>query len=319
MTTPLDRLNFLASKREIRALIAEMSSNYRSTVNILKKLYVVKLQLCPNWTDSNSLHKQWAKMLLPSHPFELTTTDPDFWIIINAPNAEYSRILRKTIVMRMEPWMEKNSGWGEWSTPDSLQYKRVITHSTHLNPIEWHLSKSARELLTDTPIKDPTLAEKITVILSEKYSDEGHIKRVNFLNYFERLRPTMLHIYGTTRLKWNDNKGALPYACKEIGLYSYKYTFAAENNAIPNYITEKLIDAILSECLCFYWGAPNSAEWIDSRAFIQLSLTDFEQDAKIVTEAIANQEWEKRIHIIRTEKCRIINDLSMFSFIQNLL
>ena len=55
----------------------------------------------------------------------------------------------------------------------------------------------------------------------------------------------------------------------------YRYTIAVENSAHDNYFTEKIIDALLSECLPFYWGCPNFATHIDPRAFITLPLNDF--------------------------------------------
>ena len=55
-------------------------------------------------------------------------------------------------------------------------------------------------------------------------------------------------------------------------------------------------------CLCFYWGCPNLESYIDSRAFIRLNLDDFESSYRIIVDAIENDEWSKRIDIIRAEQ-----------------
>ena len=69
-------------------------------------------------------------------------------------------------------------------------------------------------------------------------------------------------------------------------MFPYKYVFNCENNWERNWITEKLVDGILAECLVFYSGAPNVGDYIDRRAFVQLDLIDFEADMKKIQTAM---------------------------------
>ncbi|MBP1777768.1 MAG: hypothetical protein H6Q86_3778, partial [candidate division NC10 bacterium] len=98
-----------------------------------------------------------------------------------------------------------------------------------------------------------------------------------------------------------------------------KYTFAAESHAEKNYFTEKLVDAILSECLCFYWGCPNLSDYIDPRAYIRLDLDDFDAAAHTITTAIAQGEWERRIDFIRREKRKILEEYQVFPTLQRIV
>ena len=86
----------------------------------------------------------------------------------------------------------------------------------------------------------------------------------------------------------------------------YKYYFMCENNAEHNFITEKLWEPILCHCLCFYWGCPNVADYIDPRAFVQLDMNDFEKSFQIVKTAIAEDWWRQRLPFIKTERLKIL-------------
>ena len=46
-------------------------------------------------------------------------------------------------------------------------------------------------------------------------------------------------------------------------LYPYQYSIVMENGRYPNWITEKLIDCLLSRTIPIYWGAPNVGEYFD--------------------------------------------------------
>ena len=158
----------------------------------------------------------------------------------------------------------------------------------------------------------------LSTIQSSRYSDPGQILRIDFLKYLESNGMTV-DVYGSNDHGWKNYKGSLPYQKKDAGLLPYKYTFAAENNAIENYVTEKLVDAIVSECLCFYWGCPNVEDWIDSDAYIVLDLDDFEGSMKIIQDAIASDEWTHRIGSIRKTKHHLITELGMVPRMERLL
>lgn len=276
----------------------------------------IRIQMLCNWCRSEELHALWSKMLPKDSNIMLVSEQADYWIIINQPRAdEMVYEPSKTIVFQMEPNMDRYPGWNtEWRVPDRNRFLQVFTHASGMNNVEWDLSTDFDTLLHN-PL--PPKTELISAVFSPKYMDPGHILRVDFTKYIERTIP--IHVFGSNAFSYMHYKGSLPNHCKDNAMFPYKYHFNAENNAIPNYVTEKLFDAILAECLCFYWGCPNIEDLIDPRAYIRLELKNFEEDMQVVQDAIANDEWAERIDIIRAEKRRILTDLSLFQRIQYLL
>jgi GR25 family glycosyltransferase involved in LPS biosynthesis len=92
-----------------------------------------------------------------------------------------------------------------------------------------------------------------------------------------------------------------------------------ENNYERNFITEKLWEPILCETLVFYYGCPNVSQYIDSRAYVELDINDYEKSYNIIKKAIAEDWWSQRIDIIRQEKQRILNELAFFPTIDRII
>lgn len=59
-----------------------------------------------------------------------------------------------------------------------------------------------------------------------------------------------------------------PIEEKSEGLAAYRYSVVIENSREPGYFTEKLIDAIACETIPIYWGAPDIADYFDTRGMI---------------------------------------------------
>ena len=113
--------------------------------------------------------------------------------------------------------------------------------------------------------------------------------------------------------------GLLPFREKDRGLFPYKYTYGAENSRENNYFTEKICDAILSECLCFYHGCPNLHDFLHPESYISIDVCDHERSLEIIQSAIANNEWEKRLPYIRESKDKILNELQMLPTLERII
>lgn len=285
----------------------------------------LKILLLCNWTTTEKLMDTWNKMSKGDYRWGnivLVTKDknPDYYIVINKPLPGDSGLIikKRTIVIQMEPDMHKNKDmWGEWSDPNPDHFFHILTHKLAYNNIEWHIDKKWSELSSFHPTK--RFDSTISTILSEKYTDQGHIKRVDFAKFLESKGDIDLDVFGNNKWDYKSYKGSLPYHVKDKGLFPYKYTFNVENNSRVNYFTEKIVDAILSECLIFYSGCWNLKEYIDEKAFVYLELDDFEKDYNIIKDAIKNNLWEKRLPYIRKCKENIINNLQFFPRIEALL
>ncbi len=276
----------------------------------------ITIKLLCNWTSSKELRNDWNKMTKGNFTWNkikvIHEGESDYYIVINSTQEKTDP--KKTILFRMEPNMEKDKRWGDWSSPNLEKFLKIYDHRTEYNNVEWHLGCTYSQLMNTKIEKTSTLS----TILSSKYKDPGQIKRIDFVKFLEK-KGVGIDVYGDNKWNYKNYKGSLPYHSKEKGLFPYKYTFNCENNSIKNYFTEKIVDGILSECLVFYSGCYNLRDFIDKRAFIHLELSNFESDYQIVKKAIEDNEWEKRIGIIRQEKQKILNHLQFFPRIEALL
>jgi hypothetical protein len=287
----------------------------------INKIYKIKL-LC-NWT--NNLYNDWKKMHSNKiKELEIVEKDPDYWIIINKPPPNEFFNPSRTIVFRMEPFIDSLPQYNDWLTETLTKDKFLyfLEHKDYRNNSEWWLSKNVDELNSNIIDKDLDLIDNspISAIVSSQYEMEGHKLRIDFIKYFQENSKYAIDIFGYNNLHQLKNyKGSLPTKKKDKGLFPYKYTLVVENSNIDNYFTEKFIDGVLSECLCFYWGSNNLGEFINDKAFIRLDLNNKENSVKIIEEAINNNEWEKRIKIIRKEKYKIVNYYNFFPRVNSLL
>lgn len=285
-----------------------------------KKIINIKL-LC-NWLDSEEICNLWNKMSKGNYTWNNIKigwnfeTEPDYYVVINSTTEPI--IKKKTIVFQMEPDMVINKEkWGIWSNLDKNEFLKVFEYTTELNNCEYHINKTYTELKTFIPEKKYNTC--LSTILSDKYKDIGHTKRVDFIKFLDTKNDIDVHVYGSNKWDYKNYKKELPYHIKDDGLFPYKYTFNAENTKMNNYITEKLYDAILSECLLFYWGADNVCDHIDPRAYIQLNLSNFELDYLIVKKYINSDEWSKRLPYIRQAKHYILDKLQFFPRVEQFL
>lgn len=285
-----------------------------------------RVKLITDWANSETIVKKWSKMCKNENntwnDIQITKdNDADYYVIINksGPQIEYYNP-SKTLVFRMEPWIFDESKkwgahtWGKWAKPDPKRFMKVLTHDVHPNLGEWHLNKSYSELLNSDYFIHKE--KDLSAFISEKNFDEGHIKRIELVRYLEA-KEVSIDIYGRANHDFINYIGSPEH--KDDGLIPYKYTIAVENNTEHNYFTEKLLDGILSECLVFYWGCPNITEYIDERAIILLDLNDYEKCREIITSAIKNNEWRKRLPYIKEAKAKILNELQVLPSLEKAL
>lgn len=287
----------------------------------------IKIKLLCNWCSSRDLSNFWNKMSKGNYTWNnitliLNDDEPDYWVVINGISKENlikenqkNFDIKRTILFRMEPNMLNNKFWGEWCVPDHKDFFLKIFRHERINEIpgdfnncEWHVSLTYNQL--SNSVFEKTCSE-LSTVLSAKYSDIGQVKRINFVKFLES-KGMVVHVYGDNKWNYKNFKGSLPYHCKNNALIPYKYTFNCENHFITNYFTEKLIDGILCECLVFYGGCPNVALYIDSKAFVQLSLSNFEKDYRIVEQCIRENLYERRLPYIKAMKNKILNELQFF-------
>jgi hypothetical protein len=292
----------------------------------------IKVYLLCNWCSSKELCNLWNKMSKGNFKWNnikiVSTYPADYILIINAITKN-SKMLKdinidfsKTIIFQMEANIKNNiKEWGFWGDLTNIEdkLKFIGYHDNCINNLEWHLSKTYNELKNEEIIKNPNYKHILSAIVSNKNSDPGQQKRINFLKFLDSKDDIEVHVFGTNDFNWKNYKGKLPEYNKDNGLFPYYYTFNAENCKKKNYVTEKLIDGILSECLTFYWGCPNVKEIFNEKSFVELNLHDFNQDYISIKKNLENFEWENRIKYIREEKNTILEEKQFFPNLEKII
>ena len=273
-----------------------------------------KVKLMCNWLSNDELCKLWEKM--NDDIFNITTTssnDCDYFVIINKPQLFEYYDPKRTIVFRMEPDTETNLNW-DWFLQRGEKKSDFMFFgdlSKHMNNNEWHLSLNYRQLLE--PIQKTKI---LSAVVSGLNFMDGHKFRINLVQ--ELQRKTGIDVFGKGSLHlFSPHLGELPYHKKDDGVLPYKYHIAIENCNMDNYFTEKLIDGILGECLCFYWGCKNIDKYFND-CYIQLPF-DIEKSIEIIIKSIQDNEYEKRIDKIREMKMKVLNEYQFFPRLNSII
>jgi len=286
-----------------------------------------RIRVVYNYGTSDSLCLSWNKMTNGNYIFSkegksfelvgegLSCEDADYIIVVNGGMEPDKSLLYKTIFCKMEPvfvdkrW-EKVNDWSLFALFGSHGIPFPNTCSS--NALEWHLNKTRAELLTDSKsvYVEKTKGDVISAVISGKQQSPGHMARIRFVLFAQQfLQWDVFGNSGSHKLPWKTFLGSPEY--KDEALMKYKYSFACENHFLKNYVTEKLVDCILAETLCFYDGAPNVDYIVDPRAFVKIDLRDHASALEIIKTSIDNNEYEKRLSFIRAEKERIVNVTSI--------
>lgn len=106
--------------------------------------------------------------------------------------------------------------------------------------------------------------------------------------------------------------GVKPLEKKYDALDAYKYHVTVENHVAPHHWTEKFADAILCECLPFYAGDPVIDEIFPKECYIPIPIDNPLEATRIIREAIANGEYEKRRDAILEAKKLIMEKYNFF-------
>lgn len=291
----------------------------RSTGQVKRK---TKVQLLCNWCSSEELANVWNKMSQGGYQWndlQIVWDDPnpDYHVIVNAPPRGVEFDKKKTIIFQMEPKMAENPKiWGEYADPSEDDFLKVCKHSNEYNNSEWHLSKTWREF-NEMKI-EKTEDAVVSTVLSGKYSDPGHVKRVDFVKHLDK-SGIPVHVYGSNKWNYKDYRGSLPYHCKDEAMFPYKYTFNVENHSLKNYWTEKIIDGILAESLVFYNGCYNLKEFLPEGSYVYLELSNFENDTEVIRKAMEENLWEKRLPVIREAKAKILTYFQFFPRLERII
>jgi GR25 family glycosyltransferase involved in LPS biosynthesis/tetratricopeptide (TPR) repeat protein len=320
-------------KHTLRSLTSSRYFAQHDGIFIKKNVYDawikqrIRVKLMCNWCNSKTLVEEWSNLFM--YPYGWNTieftwedTNIDYFIIVNSPQGNDYFIPEKTIVFTMEPWVydpTKPWGvktWGKWASPDETKFLKVLGRKQNeYNNVFWQLEQNYQALKDIVYSKQDTLS----CICSNKYFDEGHIHRIDFLRFLEEKGDIPMDIYGNEPSFKNYRKQLLQYRDKSQGIIPYKYYFMVENNYEENFVTEKLWEPILCESLCFYFGCPNVKDILDERAFVLLDMYDFEKSYLLIQQAMREDWWSQRIEFIKKEKHRLLEEMAFCPRVEKII
>ncbi|HMG93397.1 MAG TPA: glycosyltransferase family 10 [Chryseolinea sp.] len=237
-------------------------------------------------------------IVLQRPPYDIKVKCPagNAWLIMQEPPVDYFRFYNKSI-----KYFDK-----------VFTYYKDISHSNFksLQPVlPWHVLRSYDEL---TGISRNDLHQKkdeVVWITSKRNSFPGQKARMLLKDHLVR-KGFSFHLFGNGFQRIDD---------KFLGLFPNKYSIAVENYSTENYWTEKLADSFLSWCLPFYWGAPNAEDYFPEKSFIRIDVNKPSQALKIMSDAIKNKEWERRLDAIEEARNLILNKYQFFPYISAMI
>lgn len=181
--------------------------------------------------------------------------------------------------------------------------KRYLPHPNHhIGPgsLLWMAGYSLEEAESE-PEYEKT--KQLSAVCSAKQQRHtAHFRRYRLMRYLADHLPE-LDWYG-----W----GVKPLGQKYEALSPYRYHVAAENYIEDYHWTDKISDPILGLCLTFYAGDPKLEEVLPAESFIRIPLDDPEEALRIIREAMANNEFEKRLPAIREARHRIVTRYNFY-------
>ena len=273
----------------------------------------MKVRLNANWCDDATIREAFNRSS-PGGDYrwqdlELTLEDDYDWLVVFNYPTEDDFDPARTVIFQSEPRISRQRIAYEFGA--RMAGCRLVDTDSHFNFDKWYVERTYTELLQ--PIAK---TRELSAVISAASWLHRHRQRLDFaLSALPEV--AAYDHYGRGVPPGPSVRGDI--IDKADGLLPYRYTFNAENSLEPNYFTEKILDAILCECLCFYDGCPNLEAFLDPETFIRVSMDSPDEAVEIMRAAIASNEWEKRLPAIREQKRRLMEDLNPLEVIRKVV
>lgn len=232
----------------------------------------------------------------------------DAWVIFESlPGPQTTRCPPGcTVFITGEP-----DGIGQYDQRFLDQFARVVSGRTDISHPglvrrqqghPWFIEKSYDELLG---LQAPTKSADVCLITSDKVFTPGHRERLQFaLDLKARLGPR-LDVWG---------RGLRDFTSSWDVLSRYRYAVVLENQAGPDWLTEKLPDALLAWCSPLYYGCTNIAEYMPAGSWIDLPGLDAPAAADLLTQLLADPgDYERRLPAIASGRRHYLQQLQFFA------
>ncbi len=189
--------------------------------------------------------------------------------------------------------------------------KEILSHPGYLRGRGCFVWLNGHSFDWSCEARDFPKSEEVATVLSAKsMKHTEHHKRFALLSYLEE---------NLTGFKWYGARKQY-IKNKYDALDTYRYNLALENHIHPYHWSEKIADALMSLCLPFYAGDPCIEEVLPAESFIRISM---DEDPKVtlaqIQEAIANDEYSKRLPAIKEARRRLIEEYNLFAQVHQII
>ena len=225
----------------------------------------------------------------PAENTILVTAEPSS---IKTYSSEFCRQFG-VIITSQEPW--------------AIAHEHIVRTQT---AYPWFYGRSDTAMMPFDQIVDNPPGEKsrlISTVCSSKLGRRHTLHRARF-EFTERLVKELPEIdrFGKGVRYLNDKAEVLD---------SYRYHVAIENDSVPDYFTEKLVDSFLGLALPFYFGCTNAADYFPQESFIPIDIFDFQGSIDTIRQAIEANEYEKRLPYIEEARRRVLEEHNLFALL----
>ncbi|MDP1683936.1 FkbM family methyltransferase [Hydrogenophaga sp.] len=269
----------------------------------------IKLTTCaPNWP--------WARQT-PSGSFvwedivfhvDREVECCDAWVVFESLSGTQTSTCPPdcTVFVTGEP-----STIGSYIDPFLGQFARVVSGRNdirHAGLIRrqqghpWFVEKSYDELVNMSPVSKQA---DVCLITSDKVFTQGHRDRLQFALELKACLGSRLDIWGRGLRDFNSSWDVLS---------RYRYAIVLENLVAPDWLTEKLPDALLAWCVPVYLGCTNVADYLPAGSWIDLDNLDAEAAAHKLS-ALLNDpsDYERRLLSLQQARLQYLNKLQFFA------
>lgn len=123
----------------------------------------------------------------------------------------------------------------------------------------------------------------LSIIASHKRQTEGHRLRHNIIS--NKIIP--MDVFG---------RGYNPVGNKIVGLKDYRFSLIIENDKTSNWVTEKIIDCLVTGTVPLFWGCDNIGDFFNTKGFIRFNTID---EFNTITPTLNNETYAKMLPFIK--------------------
>ncbi len=166
------------------------------------------------------------------------------------------------------------------------------------------------DYLDQLSFREQDKQDRVSIVASATTITEVHRLRFKFAQTVKDRLGSKADFYG---------RGFAPFGDKLEVLSPYKYHIALENLSVPNYWTEKILDAFLTDCHPFYFGCPNIEDYFPKTALTKIDIHKPEEAADLIEQAISDNLWAKTKGARLESKERALRKYNLPFFVANYL